>query len=138
MPYQEVPNSSAGGCFTGKAAFGRHNPFNLHYFRPSLYCLRSSVLLPLPTGFFPLVSYTILQIGSYRAFSVSIGNFILICQMRAHSATRRLMRGYAPRILKAKKHHPRHKFRFMPRKLLDTSPVCHCQTSSGIPLFSWS
>ena len=59
--------------------------------------------------------------GVFASLSVSIGNFILICQMRAHSATRRLTRGYVPRILKSKKHHPRHKFRFMPRKLLDLS-----------------
>ena len=37
MPYHKSPNGSSGGCFTGYDALKRHNPFNLHYFRPYFY-----------------------------------------------------------------------------------------------------
>ena len=126
-----MPHFSQRLCrwvFDGLCRLLWHNSFNLHYFRPSLSCTIFDPVYPVSDSLscfrslsvsFPPVSYTLLQIGSYRAFSVSIGNFILVCQMRAHSATRRLTRGCVPRILKAEKHHPRFKFRFMPRKLLD-------------------
>ena len=96
MPYHISPNGSAGGCLTGFAADKRHNPFNLHYFRPYIYSPKFPgfwafpCLKKLP---FPDVSVIFLQIGSHRAEQVLVGHFIHFCKTRAQIGSRTVTGG---------------------------------------------